>query len=66
MSKQFYFKQFRLAYKNSSIQTIKFSISTKFSSIWPIGPYQVLPLRARVNLGAMAMKRNSSLPKSPE
>ena len=30
-----------------------------------IGPYQVLPLRARVNLGAMAMKGYSTIPKAP-
>ena len=36
MSKQFYFKQFRLAYKTVIFQTIQFSISTLFSSIWPI------------------------------
>ena len=28
-----------------------------------IGPYQVLPLRVRVNLGAMAMKSYSASPK---
>ena len=30
-----------------------------------IGPYQVLPLRERVDLGAMAMKGCSVLPKGP-
>ena len=30
-----------------------------------IGPYQVLPLRARVDLGAMAMKGYSAFPKAP-
>ena len=30
-----------------------------------IGPYQVLPCRARVDLGAMAMKGYSALPKTP-
>ena len=30
-----------------------------------IGPYQVLPLRATVDLGAMAMKRYSAFPKTP-
>ena len=30
-----------------------------------IGPYQVLPLRARVYLGAMAMKGYSAFPKAP-
>ena len=42
MSKQFYFKQFSLAWvpslngKTVLFQTIQFSISTQFSSIWPI------------------------------
>ena len=30
-----------------------------------IGPYQVLPLRGRVDLGAMAMKGYSAFPKDP-
>ena len=30
-----------------------------------MGPYQVLPLRSRVDLGAMAMKGYSAFPKSP-
>ena len=30
-----------------------------------IGPYQVLQLRARVDLGAMAMKVYSAFPKTP-
>ena len=29
-----------------------------------IGPYQVLPFRARVDLGAMAMKEYSAFPKA--
>ena len=44
---------------------VQFSISTQFSSIGPIGPYQVLPLRARVDLGVSAMKLYSALPKAP-
>ena len=37
MSKQFYFKQFSLAYKKTVLfQAIQFSISTQFRSIWPI------------------------------
>ena len=60
--KQFYFKQFGLAnvcslsVKTIIFQTIQFSISTQFSSIWPTGPYQVLPLRVRVDLRAMTVK----------
>ena len=30
-----------------------------------MGPYQVLPLRARVDLGAMAMKEDSTFYKAP-
>ena len=30
-----------------------------------IGPYQVLPFRTRVDLGAMAMKECSKFPKAP-
>ena len=30
-----------------------------------IGPFQVLPLRARVDLGVMAIKRYSTFPKAP-
>ena len=42
MTKQFYFKQFGLALvrslnvKTVLLQTIQFSLSTQFSSIWPI------------------------------
>ena len=35
----------------------------QFSFIWPIDmTYQVLPLQARVNLGAMAMKEYTTFP----
>ena len=49
------------------IQTIQFSISTQFSSIWPIDrtPYQVIPLQASVDLGVMAMKGYSTFSKAP-
>ena len=47
-------------------QTIEFSISMLLVLFNPlIGPYQVLPLRARVDLGAMAMKGCSVFPKAP-
>ena len=36
MSKQFYFKQISLTYKKILFQRTQFSISTHFSSIWPI------------------------------
>ena len=47
-------------------QTIQFSISMLLVLFNPeIGPYQVLPLWARVDLGAMAMKRYSAFSKAP-
>ena len=55
MSKHFY-KQFCLTYKTILFQTIQFSLSN---------PYQVLPFRARANLGAMVMKGYSAFPKAP-
>ena len=51
-------------------QTIQFNIITQFKcqtllfEAW-IGPYQVLPLRARVDLEVMAMKGYSAFPKAP-
>ena len=42
--------------------TIHFCINTQFSSI---GPYQMLPLWARVDLGAIAMKGYFAVPKAP-
>ena len=51
-------------------QTIQFSISTQFKYQTVlfdpyIGPYQVLPLRAKVDLGAMVMKGYSEFHKAP-
>ena len=47
-------------------QTIQFSISMPLVLFKPyIGPYQVLPGRARVDLGAMAMKGSFVFPQSP-
>ena len=47
--------------KTVLFQTIQFSISTQFSSLRSIDRrYQVLPLRARVDLGVMAMNSQSS------
>ena len=61
-----------LIVKNISIssysvnQTIQFSISMPLVLFNPyIGPYQVLPFQARVDLRAMAMKGCSVLPKAP-
>ena len=48
------------------IQTIQFSKSMQLVLFNPlIGPYQVQPFWARVDLGAMAMKVYSSFPKAP-
>ena len=43
-------------------QTIQFSMSTQFNSNWPIGHYQVLPLRTRVDLRAIAIKGTPHFP----
>ena len=48
--------------KTVPFQTIQFSTCTLFSSIWPIDrPYQVLPLRVRMDLGAMAFPKIPAL-----
>ena len=73
-------KQQSIIYKQLNDQTfpslaIQFSISHLFAlrlnirqfvlfDPW-IGPFQVLPLRARVDLGAMAMKGYTAFPKAP-
>ena len=54
MLKQFYFKQFNLAKVYSLVQ-----FDPK------IGPYQVLPLWASVDVGAMAIMEYSVFPKAP-
>ena len=54
MLKQFYFKQFSLA------QVHSLDLFDPY-----IGLYQVLPLRARVGQGVMAMKWYSAFPKTP-
>ena len=48
---------------SEEFQTIQISVSTQFSSIWSIG--MTLPLRARVDLGAMVMKGHFAFPKAP-
>ena len=48
--------------KTVPFKTIQFSISMQFSFIWP---YQVRPLRARVNWEVLAMKGYSTFPKAP-
>ena len=48
------------------IQTIQFSISMQLRGyLWVKQNYPVLPFRARVDLGAMAMKGCSAFPKAP-
>ena len=47
-------------------QTIQFSISMQLILFNPqIGPYQVFPFWARVDLGAIAIKGCSAFPKAP-
>ena len=63
--KHFYFKPIQFSQK-VLIQTIQFCISMQLVLFNPwIGPYQVLPFRAKVDLGAMAMKGLSAFPKAP-
>ena len=69
--KQFYFQQFSLAYvrrlniKIVLYQAIQFSISTQLGSILYIHRiYQLLPLWASVDLGAMAMKGVLCIPQN--
>ncbi len=51
--------------KEFLFQTIQFSISMQLVIFnKQIGPYQVLPFRARVDPGAMAMKGCSAFPKA--
>ena len=58
MFKQFYFKQFNLAcHLLARSQTVLFDPQ--------IRPYQMLPLRVKMDLGAMAMKGYSIFPKCP-
>ena len=54
MSKQFYFMQFSLAWIHSLVL---------FDS--QMGFYQVLPLLAKMDLGAITMKEYSAFPKTP-
>ena len=54
MSKQFYLEQLSLAEVHS---LVLFDPS--------IGPYQMLPLQTRVDLGVMTIKGYSAFPKAP-
>ena len=40
------------------------AVGVFYNPSWQCRPYQVLPLQARVDLGAMAMKEYSALPKA--
>ena len=65
LSKTFLFQAIQFSQTNL-IQIIQFTISKKFVLFNPqIGPYQVLPLRARVDLGSMAKKGCSAFHKPP-
>ena len=71
MLKHFYIKkiQFRVSTVSMSqtvpFQTIQFSISVQLVLFDPkIGPNQVLPFRARVDLRAIAIKGCSAFPKA--
>ena len=51
--------------KTDIFQTIQFSVSTLLSSIWPLDKsLQALPLRARVDLRAMAINDIFRIPQS--
>ena len=56
----------QLNVKTVLFQTIQFSISTQFSSIWLSDRIlSGVTLQARVELGAMVMKEYSAFPKAP-
>ena len=61
MSKKFLFQAIQFI-QTVLIQTIQFGISMLLVEFTP---YQVLPFRARVDLGAMAKKGFSAFPKAP-
>ena len=64
MSKTFLFQAIQPS-QTVPIQTIQFSISIQLVLFNPwIGPYYVRPFRARVDLGAMAMKGCFASPKA--
>ena len=46
--------------KPNLVGTFRYDVSTSL-----IGPYQVLPLQVRVNLGVMAIKEYFIFPKAP-
>ena len=56
----------QLNVKTVLFQTIQFSISTQFSSIWPIDrTLSGVTTPGQSELGAMAMKWYSAFPKAP-
>ena len=65
LSKTFLFQAIQFS-QTVLIQSIQFSISRQLVLFNPyIGPYQVLPLWASVNLGAIAKKGCSAFSKAP-
>ena len=65
MVKTFLFEAIKLI-QTVLIQTIHFCINMQLVLLnSKIGPYQVLPFRARVNLGAMAVKGYFAFHKAP-
>ena len=67
MTKQFYFKHFRLA---CHLFVLRLNVKEQFKCQTvlfdpTIGPFQKLPLRVIVYPGAMAMMKYSALPKAP-
>ena len=63
MIKQFYFNQFILAW-DICLHSVLFDLLHSVLFDLLMGPYQVLPLRARVDLVAMAMKEYSAFIKA--
>ena len=65
LSKTFLFQAIQFS-QTVPIQTIHISLSIQLVLFNPeIGPYQVLPRKARVDLGAIVMKGCSAFPKAP-
>ena len=66
MSKQFYFKEFNLAWIRSLNAKISIVKKTQFSSIQPIDrTLSDATIPGRVDLGVIVMKGYSAFPKAP-
>ena len=68
MSKQIHFKQFSLVSVQFQCQSVLFQVILLRNLVLfnpCIGPYKVLPLRAGVDLGVMAMKDYSAFAEAP-